>query len=235
MSDLRDQTQSMGVARSSAAVFMQHVYTWMSAGLGVTAVVAWALSKNTALLNMLFSNVIGFIVLAVATVGLSIYLTAAMPRLSAGAATGFFMLYAGLMGVLLGPTVYIYSGASITQAFAVTAGMFVGMSVFGAVTKRDLSGMGTFMMMGLFGLIIAMIVNFFLQSGALNFAISIIGVIIFAGLTAWDTQKLRAMGESAPLDDATAIRRGAILGALNLYLDFINMFLFLLRLFGNRN
>lgn len=214
---------------------MQHVYTWMTAGLGVTAVMAYITSKSPALLSIFFGSTISMILLFVAVFGLVMYLTAAMPRLSAGAATGFFLLYAALMGILLGPTVGFYSGASITQAFVVTAGMFAGMSVFGMVTKRDLTAMGSFMMMGLIGIIIASIVNLFLNSGPLNFAVSVIGVIVFAGLTAWDTQRLRAMGENAPLDDSTAIRRGAIQGALSLYLDFINMFLMLLRLFGSRN
>lgn len=235
MSDLRDQTQSMGVVRSSAAVFMQHVYTWMTAGLGVTAVMAYFTSTSPVLLNLFFGSTISLIVLFVAMFGLVMFLSAAMPRLSAGAATGFFLLYAAIMGIALGPTVLFYSGASITQAFVVTAGMFAGMSIFGMVTKKDLSAMGTFMFMGLIGLLLASVLNLFLKSGALDFAICMIGVIVFAGLTAWDTQKLRLMGENAPLDDSTAIRRGAILGALTLYLDFVNMFLFLLRLFGNRD
>ena len=129
----------------------------------------------------------------------------------------------------------VYTHSSVTQAFVVTAGMFGGMSLYGTVTKRDLTGMGSFLIMGLWGIILASIVNIFLRNSAMDFAISVIGVIVFAGLTAYDTQKLRAMGESAPLDDSLAIRRGAILGALSLYLDFVNMFLMLLRLFGNRN
>lgn len=129
----------------------------------------------------------------------------------------------------------VYSGASVARAFMVTAGMFGGMSVFGMVTKRDLSGMGSFLMMGLWGIILASIVNIFLKSTQMDFVISVVGVIVFTGLTAWDTQKLRQMGETAPIEDSVAIRRGAILGALSLYLDFINLFLMLLRLFGNRD
>ena len=175
------------------------------------------------------------ILMIVAIFGLVIYLSAAMHKLSAGAATGFFMLYAALMGIFLGPVLLVYTHSSVTQAFVVTAGMFGGMSLYGTVTKRDLTGMGSFLIMGLWGIILASIVNIFLRNSARDFAISVIGVIVFAGLTAYDTQKLRAMGESAPLDDSLAIRRGAILGALSLYLDFVNMFLMLLRLFGNRN
>jgi hypothetical protein len=122
--------------------------------------------------------------------------------------------------------------ASIGTAFLVTCGTFVAMSIYGMVTKRDLTGMGNFLFMGLIGIIIAMVVNIFLQSTMMNFIVSCLGVLIFTGLTAYDTQKLRDFGANAPLDDAVAVRRGAILGALTLYLDFINIFLMLLQLFG---
>lgn len=233
MNDLRDQSQPAGRVISNASVFMQQVYTWMTAAMLVTAAAAYGVTTSPALMGMIFGSTISMILLMVAIFGLVIYLQAAMPRLSAGAATGFFLLYAALMGVMLGPILLVYTASSITQAFVVTAGMFAGMSVFGAVTKRDLTGMGSFLMMGLWGILLAMIVNLFLRSPMMDFVISIIGVIVFAGLTAFDTQKLRAMGDNAPLDDTVAIRRGAILGALTLYLDFINMFLFLLRIFGN--
>lgn len=235
MNDLRDQTQSMARARSAASIFMQHVYTWMTAGLATTAVAAYVTASSPTILQLFFGNMFMMLLMIVAIFGLVIYLSAAMHKLSAGAATGFFLLYAALMGIFLGPVLLAYTQSSVFQAFVVTAGMFGGMSLFGAVTKRDLTGMGSFLMMGLWGLILASIVNLFLRNSAMDFAISVIGVIVFAGLTAFDTQKLRAMGDSAPLDDAVAIRRGAILGALTLYLDFVNMFLMLLRLFGNRN
>lgn len=125
------------------------------------------------------------------------------------------------MGAFLSSVLLVYTGASVMSTFVTCAAMFGGMSIYGTVTKRDLTGMGSFMMMGLFGLIIAMIVNIFLQSSAMTFVISALGVVIFTGLTAYDTQKIRVFGENAPLDDATAIRRGALLGALTLYLDFI--------------
>jgi hypothetical protein len=125
-----------------------------------------------------------------------------------------------------------YTASSIFNTFIVTAGMFAALSFYGLTTKRDLTGMGSFLMMGLFGIIIASIVNFFMHSSAMEFVISIIGVVIFAGLTAYDSQKLQAMGENAPMDDQVAIRRGTILGALSLYLDFINLFLFLIRFMG---
>lgn len=225
----------MARARSTASVFMQHVYLWMTAALGVTAVAAYATASSPAILQLFFGNMFMMILMIVAIFGLVIFLSSAMHRLSATAATGFFLLYAALMGIFLGPVLLVYTQSSVAQAFVVTAGMFGGMSLYGAVTKRDLTGMGSFMIMGLWGIILASIVNIFLGNSALDLAISVIGVIVFAGLTAFDTQKLRAMGDSAPLDDSVAIRRGAILGALTLYLDFVNMFLMLLRLFGNRN
>ncbi len=234
MTDLRDQTGGISVARSSAAVFMQQVYLWMTAGLGVTALAAYFTSRSPEMLQFFFGGTVRVVIFAVAIFGLVMFLSAGMHKLSKTAATGFFLLYAALNGIFLGPVLLVYTQASVAQAFFVSAGMFGAMSIFGAVTKRDLTGMGNFMMLGLFGIIIAMIVNIFLKSSALDLGISIIGVIVFAGLTAWDTQKLRSMGASAPLEDGTAVRRGAILGALTLYLDFINMFLMLLRIFGNR-
>jgi len=161
-------------------------------------------------------------------------LSGMISRLSAFAATALFVVYSALMGAFLSSVLLVYTGASVMSTFVTCAAMFGGMSIYGTGTKRDLTGMGSFMMMGLFGLIIAMIVNIFLQSSAMTFVISALGVVIFTGLTAYDTQKIRAFGENAPLDDATAIRRGALLGALTLYLDFINLFLMLLRLMGDR-
>ena len=230
MQDLRNDT------RSSVTIFMQQVYLWMTAALGVTAVTAYLTASSPALLGLFFGGgMLMPIILMVAIFGLVIYLSAAIHKLSAGAATGFFLLYSALMGFWLAPVLLVYSGASVARAFMVTAGMFGGMSVFGMVTKRDLSGMGSFLMMGLWGIILASIVNIFLKSTQMDFVISVVGVIVFTGLTAWDTQKLRQMGETAPIEDSVAIRRGAILGALSLYLDFINLFLMLLRLFGNRD
>lgn len=227
-----DQVQSY--SRSNVAVYMQQVYLWMTAALGVTAFAAVFTASNMAIMQFLFTNTM-IILLMVGVIGLSVYITARIHVLSAGMATGLFLLYSALMGVFLGPVLLAYTGASVAQAFIVTAGMFGGMSVFGMVTKRDLSGMGSFLIMGLWGIILASIVNIFLGNAAVDFTISVLGVVIFTGLTAFDTQKLRIMGESAPVGDSVAIRRGALLGALTLYLDFINMFLFLLRLFGNRN
>ena len=228
----RDQVQ--GYVRSNVAVYMQQVYLWMTCALGVTTFAALLTASNMAVLQFLFANTMTMILMVVGIIGLSMFITARMHVLSAGTATGLFLLYSALMGVFLGPVLLVYTGSSVAQAFLVTAGTFGGMSVYGMVTKRDLSGMGSFMVMGLWGIILASIVNMFIGNSALDLTISVLGVIIFTGLTAWDTQKLRMMGMSAPVDDAVAMRRGALLGALTLYLDFINMFMMMLRLFGNR-
>ncbi len=234
MSDFQQQTQTRAYSQSRASVFMQQVYLWMTVALGVTAVAAFFVSNTPALLNIFFGNMVAQIVLILAVFGMVFFLSAKIHTLSSSAATGFFLLYAGLMGIMLAPIFLTYTSTSITQTFIVSAGMFGGMSIFGAVTKRDLTGLGSFLIMGLWGIILASIVNIFLESSMMSFVISVVGVIVFAGLTAYDTQKIKEMGESAPLEDATAIRRGAILGALTLYLDFVNLFLMLLRLMGNR-
>lgn len=223
--------------------FMRGIYSWMSAGLLATAAVAWVTLSTPAILNLVLAPnpetgtiapTMLFWGALIGEIGLVFYLSMRINKLSSSAATGLFMGYSALNGLTLSTILIAYTAASIFQTFLVTAGMFGAMSLYGLTTRRDLTGMGAFMTMGLFGIIIAMVVNFFMQSSALTFAISILGVFIFAGLTAYDSQKLKDMGEYIPADDATAVRRGTILGALTLYLDFINMFIFLLRLMGNR-
>lgn len=230
METLRDSTRAVGV--SVVSVFMRHVYQWMTLGLLVTAASAFYVAGSPAILQILFGNMVGLIVLAVAVFALPLVLSSMISRLSSGAATALFLVYSALMGAFLSSLLLAYTGASVLQAFVTTAGTFAAMSVYGTVTKRDLTSMGSFLMMGLIGLLIAMLVNIFLQSTMLEFVISAVGVLVFTGLTAYDTQRIRAFGENAPLDDSVAIRRGALLGALTLYLDFINLFLFLLRIFG---
>lgn len=221
---------------SAASLYMRKVYQWMTAGLAVTTVVAFSVSNSPALQGIILGNSLVMIALIVAQFGLVIALSAAVHKMSAGTATGLFLLYSALTGAMLSSIFVVYPVGSIANAFLVTAGTFLAMSVYGTVTKRDLTGMGSFLFMGLIGLIIAMVVNIFLQSSMMDFVISCVGVLIFTGLTAYDTQKLRNFGASAPMDDGTAVQRGAILGALTLYLDFINLFLMMLRLFGgNRN
>ncbi len=233
METLRDSTSSVS-SISVASVFMRHVYQWMTVGLLVTAATAYFVATSPTLLSLIFGSSVGVIILAVAVIALPMALMGMISRLSAPAATAIFVIYSALMGAFLSSLLLVYTGTSVMQTFVTCAGMFAGMSLYGTVTKRDLTGMGSFMTMGLIGIFIAMIVNFFLASSMLTFVISILGVIIFTGLTAYDTQKLRQFGANAPLDDATAMRRGALLGALTLYLDFINLFLMLLRLIGDR-
>jgi uncharacterized protein len=212
--------------------FMRGVYGWMSLGLFITAAVAWFTAASP-LGVMLLQSPGMVIMLVVVQFGLVIGLSAAIQKLSGTAASLMFAAYSALTGLTLSSIFFVYSSASIFQAFVVTGGMFGAMSIYGMVTKRDLTGMGSFMFMGLIGIVIASVVNMFVHSSAMGFMISVIGVLVFTGLTAYDTQKLKYMGESMPMGDATAIRRGTILGALTLYLDFLNLFLMLLRLFGS--
>lgn len=233
--DNYNQSQSMAQSQSKVAFFMQQVYLWMCAALVVTAITAYYTATSPFMFQLIYSNgKLGPILLIVGIIGLVMYLSSQMHKLSSTTATSLFILYAGLNGVFLAPILLAYTGASIAQTFIITAGMFGGMSVYGMVTKKDLSSWGSFLIMGLWGLILASLVNLFFKSGTANFVISIVGIIVFVGLTAYDTQKLKEMGETAPIDDAVAIRRGALLGAITLYLDFINIFLYMLRLFGDR-
>ncbi|MFV0348489.1 MAG: Bax inhibitor-1/YccA family protein [Halodesulfovibrio sp.] len=228
------RTVSTAGARRGELVnaFMRGVYGWMTAGLGVTALTALAVASSESMLQLIFGNAMITIMLFIGQIGLVMYLSARINKLSGSAATGLFLAYSALNGVTLSAILLVYASSTIFNAFFTAAGMFAAMSIYGMATKKDLTGMGQFMMMGLFGLIIASIINMFIGNGPMDMVISIIGVIIFAGLTAYDSQKLRYMGETMPMGDETAIRRGSILGALTLYLDFINLFLFLLRLFG---
>jgi hypothetical protein len=172
------------------------------------------------------------IVLMLGTLGLVFFISFRINRLQASTALALFMLYAGLLGLMLSSVFLAYTGASITRTFFISAASFGALSLYGYSTQRDLSPIGSFLVMGLFGLILAMVVNIFLKSTGLDFAISAIGVLIFAGLTAWDTQRIKEM--YSVNDDGTVAGRKAVMGALTLYLDFINLFLFLLRFMGDR-
>lgn len=227
------RTQSYSGALDAANVYMRGVYSWMTAGLAVTAATAWFVAGSPAILNAIFGSSFSMILMAIAVIALPLCLSGMITRLSATAASALFIAYSALMGAFLSSVLLVYTGSSVMSAFAVTAGTFAAMSIYGSVTKRDLTSFGSFLTMGLIGVLIAMIVNIFLQNTMLEFVISAICVIVFTGLTAYDTQKLVRFGANAPLDDATAIRRGALLGALTLYLDFINLFLYLLRFFGS--
>lgn len=224
---------SLSNSQAITNAFMRGVYMWMSIGLAVTAFVSWIFASSGLTLVLLQNNFI-WIGLVIAQFGLVIALSAAMPKLSAGAATGMFILYSALTGCTLSSIFFVYHLGSIAKVFITCTGMFAAVSVYGLATKKDLTSLGSFCFMGLVGIVIAMLVNLFLRSSQMDFIISFIGVFVFLGLTAYDSQKLRNMGASAPMDDAVAIRRGTIMGALTLYLDFINLFLMLLRLFGDR-
>ncbi len=219
--------------------FMRGVYGWMAAGLALTAVLAWA-TVNTPLANLVFSvdqatGAIGISPLIwlffIVELGIVFFLASKIQTMEPNTAVALFMVYSGLNGLTLSPILLIYTASSIAATFAITAGMFGTMSLYGLITKKDLTSWGSFLFMGLIGIIIASVVNIFLGSALMDFVISGIGVLIFLGLTAYDTQKLKIMGETAPRD-AAAVKRVTILGALTLYLDFINLFLFLLRFMG---
>lgn len=215
--------------------FMRSIYNWLAAGIGLTAVISFILTYTSArsLLMTPTGQMIGFGCI-IAELVLVFVLSLRVQKLSAQTATGLFLGYSLLNGISLSFVLMMYTPGSVAQAFIGAAGMFAVMSIYGLYTKKDLTSWGSLLFMGLIGIIIAMVVNIFLGSNALTMAISVIGIIIFLGLTAYDTQLFREMGESIPHDDATAVRRGAIIGALNLYLNFINIFLMLLRLMGNR-
>ncbi len=213
--------------------FMVRVYNWMAAGLGFTGVIAFYVAHNETMLEIVFGNPVVPIVLIIAQIGLVFYLASRVMQMSASQATAVFMLYAGLTGVTFSTVFLTYTSSSITSAFLTTAGTFGAMSFYGYTTKKDLTSWGSFLFMGLIGIIIASVVNIFLQSPAMYWLTTYAGVLIFVGLTAYDTQKIKNMNilgnEGTDEDTKEAIR-----GALSLYLDFINLFLMLLRLMGDR-
>jgi uncharacterized protein len=224
---------SMDAVAQEQQRFMVRVYNWMTGGLAVTGALAFYVSNSETMMNIIHSNPIVPIVLFVAQLGLVVYLSGWIQKMSASQATGIFMLYAGLTGLTFSFIFIAYTTASITSAFMVTAGTFAAMSFYGYTTKRDLTSMGSFLFMGLIGIIIASLVNMFLQSEAMHWIITYAGVLIFVGLTAYDTQKIKEMnilGNEGTDEDT----KEAIIGALTLYLDFINLFLMLLRIMGDR-
>ncbi|HEX4407940.1 MAG TPA: Bax inhibitor-1/YccA family protein [Xanthobacteraceae bacterium] len=222
--------------------YMMRVYNYMAAGVALTGVVAWftfsaAVTQTSGGLvltqfgHTIFQSPLMW-VFVLAPLGLVFALSYGINRLSAGTALTLFFVYAGLLGLSLASIFLVYTGASITRVFFISAATFGAMSLYGYTTQRDLTGIGSFLIMGLFGIIIASLVNIFLKSSGLDWAISVIGVLIFVGLTAYDTQRIKEMYDVN--DDGTVAGRKAVMGALSLYLDFINLFLMLLRLFGDR-
>ena len=219
---------------------MNKVYGLMSVAMVVTGGVAWAVGTSTALLSIfrnpetLQPNLMGWVVMFAPLIMVFAF-SATIGRMTAAAAQLFFYAFAAVMGLSLAWIFQVFTGVSIAQTFFVTAIAFAGLSLYGYTTKRDLSGFGTFLMMGVIGLIVASLVNIFLQSSAIMFAISALGVLIFAGLTAFDTQSIKnEYIQHAQYGDQDWLGKSAIMGALRLYLDFINMFMFLLQFMGNR-
>jgi len=226
---------------------MIRVYNYMAGAVGLTGIVSWLTYQASGgdAIRIVGRGITGLtpfgemvmggyspIILMLATLGLVFFISFRINRLQYTTALGLFMLYAALLGAALSAIFVQYTGTSITQVFFISAASFGALSLYGYTTQRDLSAFGAFLIMGLFGVVIAMIVNIFLQSGMLALVISVVGVLVFAGLTAWDTQKIKEMYDVN--DDGTVSGRKAVMGALTLYLDFINLFLMMLRLFGDR-
>ena len=233
-------------ARAGVAVdeglraYMLGVYNYMAAGVALTGVVAYLTymlavqdGALTPFGQTLFQSPLRWVVM-LAPLGFVLYLGFRVQQMSVGAAQVAFWLFAAVMGVSLSSIFLVYTGQSITQIFFITAAMFGALSLWGYTTKRDISGWGSFLFMGVVGIVLASLVNLVLQSSGLQFAISVIGVLVFAGLTAYDTQRIKDT-YYVVRNDAAMAAKSAIMGALSLYLDFINMFIMLLNLFGNRN
>ncbi len=213
---------------------MAQVYGWMTVGLLLTAFVALYVASSATLIEMIFTNKIFFFGLIIAQLALVFILSGMVHKMSGALATTLFMLYSALTGVTISSVLIVYTYSSVASTFFICAAMFSALSVYGYTTKRSLTGMGSFLFMGLIGIIIASIVNIFMQSSMMSMVISYAGVLIFAGLTAYDTQKLKDMGSEINQEDKENMRRYSIMGALTLYLDFINLFLMLLRILGDR-
>ncbi|MCJ7596914.1 MAG: Bax inhibitor-1/YccA family protein [Desulfobacterales bacterium] len=213
--------------------FVRSVYNWMCIGLALTGFMAYYVSNSEAMVRLIFGNSIVFFGLILAELALVFSISGMVNRMSAGTATTLFVVYAALNGVTLSFIFLVYARASIVSTFFICAATFLACSVYGWTTKKDLTSWGGFLTMGLIGIIIASLVNMFIRSSAMSMIVSYIGVIVFVGLTAYDTQKLKNMALTQPAGlEGAVVRKGAILGALSLYLDFINLFLMLLRIFG---
>jgi FtsH-binding integral membrane protein len=233
MTELQTYQQRTGVAAVQGD-FIRRVYNWMGLGLALTAFIALYTTSNPRLLSLIMGNSLVFFGLIIGELALVITLGAAINRLQASTATLLFFLYSALNGLTFSVIFLTYTRASIASTFFVTAGTFAVTSLYGYTTQRDLTSWGSFFFMGLIGIIIASVVNFFLHSPMIYWIVTYAGVLIFVGLTAYDTQKLKEMSLAGFADEETA-RKGAVMGALALYLDFINLFLMLLRIMGRRD
>jgi FtsH-binding integral membrane protein len=215
--------------------YVRSVYNWMGIGLALTGFTAYYVSNSESLLRLVFGNPLLLMVLILAELGLVFAIAGMVNRMSAGTATALFVIYSTLNGVTLSSIFLVYARASIVSTFFICAATFIACSLYGWTTKKDLTSLGGFMMMGLIGIVIASLVNMFVRSSSMSMIISYIGVFVFVGLTAYDTQKIKNMAMTQPANlDGGVIRKGAILGALSLYLDFINLFLMILNIFGQR-
>jgi FtsH-binding integral membrane protein len=215
---------------------LRNVYLWMTGGLALTGVAAYAAASSQAMLQLIFGTPGVLMVLIIAEFALVISISARFEKMSAQSAVLSFIGYALINGLVLSSIFLAYSGILISRTFFTTAAVFAGMSLYGMTTKRELSGLGHYLIMGLWGLIIVSLINMFIGSSSLYYAVSYIGVLLFMGLTAWDTQTIKRWNEAygSTMDEQTYVKL-SIMGALKLYLDFINMFLFLLRIFGRRS
>jgi hypothetical protein len=229
-----ENTKQITIAQArqeASSIFLAKVFNWMAMGLGLTGIIAY-LTASSGLARAIVASPL-FMILLFAELGLVFFLSARIDKIQASTAAGLFIGYAVLNGLTLSAIFLAYTSSSIAGTFFITAGMFGAMALYGMVTKRDLSGLGSFLFMGLIGIVIASVVNIFLGSSGLGWMISVLGVFIFTGLTAYDVQKIKTMGEEGILEQGeAAVRKGSIIGALALYLDFINLFLMLLRFFG---
>ncbi len=226
-----DRTQTQVIVNE----FIRSVYNWMAIGLGLTGFIAFYVSNSPNMIRLIYGNQVLFFGLIIGELALVFYLSARVQKIQASTATALFILYAALNGATLSFIFLIYTSSSITSTFFICAATFIACSIYGMITKRDLTSLGGFMAMGLIGIIIASVVNMFIRSSGMSLIISYIGVFVFVGLTAYDTQKLKNMALTQPAGlEAGVVRKGAIMGALALYLDFINLFLMLLRILGNR-
>ena len=215
--------------------FMQKVYMWMTLGLAMTAGVSYFTTTSRTLLEFLFvrNGMIPFFVIVAVEVGIVMFISLKVRTMNPATASMLFFIYSALNGITIAPILMIYTGASVATTFFVTAGMFGGMSAYGAVTKRDLTNFGSFLYMGLWGLVVAIIVNMFMRNEMASYVISGMAIIIFTGLAAYDTHKIRAIGAESDIGDDLRDNL-AVLGALTLYLDFINLFIHLIKFMGKR-
>lgn len=229
----RGQTGAAADARIDEGLrsYMLRVYNYMGSGLLLSGIVAYTVAHTPALMQVIFGTPLMWVVM-LAPLGLVFFLSARIEKMSAGAAQATFWIFAALMGASLASIFIVYTQTSIVRVFMITSVTFGAMSLYGYTTKKDLSAWGSFLMMGLIGIIVASIVNIFLASEMMQWVISVIGVLVFTGLTAYDTQKIKEIYSHA--DGQATMSKKAIMGALRLYLDFINLFLMLLHLFGNR-